>query len=214
VEATAARATLEAVATAGLVPEGLIVSTATPDLRDAVPPDAASTMLAQDRRIDALLSAIEANDVDGVLSQFDWQTRTCGAGGRGAPACEPNVAAGTDVPTLNTGIDTFYVSEATLRRYLARVMRGTPLALRFAGQRRSSPEQLTLAFDGPSKMRGELPLADDDADLSGFMLGLDLTRERPVVHFDVLSTEWSAVDAGLEMERYSDGDLRILTIAD
>jgi hypothetical protein len=211
-DATAARATLEAAATAGLVPEGIVISTPTPDLRDALPPDAAATMLAEDQRLDALLSAVAANDVDGLLRLFDWETRRCGEG-RAGPSCDAGVAPGTEVPTINAGSDTFYVSEATVRRYLEQIMRGTPLTLRFAAQWRTEPQRLMFAFDGPAKMIGEGPLASADSELSGVALSIDMRATSPVVHFDLLSATWSAVDAGLELERNSNGDLRIITLA-
>jgi hypothetical protein len=210
---TAARATLEAAATAGLVPEGIIISTPTPDLREALPPDAAATMLAEDQRLDALLSAVAANDVDGLLALFDWQTRTCGTGGRAGPPCDAGVAPGTEVGTILAGGDTFYVTEATIRRYLARVMSGTTLALRFAGQWRAEPQRLVLGFDGPAKMAGEPPIGSADADVTGVLVTADVRATRPVVHFDLLTTTWGAIDAGLELERNSNGELRIITLA-
>jgi hypothetical protein len=85
-DATAARATLVAAATAGLVPEGLVVSTATPDLSEALPAEAAAAILSQEPKLDAVISAIAAQDVDALLSTFDWEPGVC-SGLRGSAIC-------------------------------------------------------------------------------------------------------------------------------
>jgi len=184
-------------ATAGLVPEGLVIATATPDLHEAMTPDEATVRLSEDRQLGALLAAIEHNDVDAFMALVDWTPWACG--GRGDDGCPPGVAVGTLLPKINSGPDTFYVSASTLRPYIERLMQGPAMRLRYASQGTVERTTYLLGFAGSAKGPGFLPLTDTDARLTGLFLRIDTSAPQPVQHIDVviegMNVAWSGIEA-------------------
>lgn len=209
-DATAARATLIAMATAGLVPDGLVIATATPDLRAAMTPDEASVRLSSDPKIGALLTAIAQNDVDGFLALIDWKPWRCG--GRGDDGCPAGVAPGTPLPKINTGGDTFYVSVSTLRPYVERLMRGSVMTLRYASQGTEDQSKHLLGFDGPAKGAGFPPMVDASSALTGLFLGVDASAANPVQHIDIVTEGMSVAWFGIQTA--DPASQRILTFAE
>ncbi|MEX0750344.1 MAG: hypothetical protein WD359_05995, partial [Dehalococcoidia bacterium] len=203
---TEARATLVAAATAGLVPEGLVVSTATPDLGEALPPDAAAAMLSQEPALDAIISAIAAQNVDALLATFNWEPRIC-SGLRGSAICQRY--EGASVNTIRVGPTTEYASEAVIREYVEPLLTEPPLALKLAVQSRPEPWRYVVGFAGPPKFTGFAPLASADSQIAGIRLDIDLSQVQPVLHFDLL-TEGGATQAGREIIDYAPADYRLL----
>jgi len=206
-DATAASATLVAAATAGLVPEGLVVSTATPDVSEAFPPEAAAAMLSQEPKLDAIISAVAAQDVDALLSAFDWEPGVC-SGLRGSAICHQY--QGATVHTIRVGPTTEYASESVIRDYLGPLFVEPPLALKLAVQSRPEPWRYVLGFEGPSKFTGFSPLASADSEIAGIRVDVDLSQAQPVVHFDLLTETWTATSAGRALIDRAPEDYRLL----
>jgi len=204
---TVARATLVAAATAGLVPEGLIVSTATPDLSEALPKEAAAAILSQEPKLDAVISAISAQDVDALLSTFDWEPGVC-SGLRGSAICHQY--QGASASTIRVGPTTQYASAAVIRDYLVPLFAEPPLALKLAVQSRPEPWRYVLGFEGPPKFAGFGPLASADSEVTGVRVDVDLSQAQPVVHFDLLTETWTATRVGRELIDTAPEDYRLL----
>jgi len=204
---TVARATLVAAATAGLVPEGLIVSTATPDLSEALPKEAAAAILSQEPKLDAVISAISAQDVDALLSTFDWEPGVC-SGLRGSAICHQY--QGASASTIRVGPTTEYASAAVIRDYLVPLFAEPPLALKLAVQSRPEPWRYVLGFEGPPKFAGFGPLASADSEVVGVRVDVDLSQAQPVVHFDLLTETWTATRVGRELIDTAPEDYRLL----
>lgn len=206
-DATAARATLVAAATAGLVPEGLVVSTATPDLSEALPSEAAAAILSEEPKLDTVISAIAAQDVDALLSTFDWEPGVC-SGLRGSAICHQY--QGASASTIRVGPTTEYASAAVIRAYLEPLFAEPPLALKLAVQSRPEPWRYVLGFEGPPKFAGFGPLASADSEVVGVRVDVDLSQAQPVVHFDLLTETWTATSVGRELIETAPEDYQLL----
>jgi hypothetical protein len=205
---TRVSASFAAAATTGLVPEGAAASTATPDLSEALPPDAAAAVLSQEPKLDAVISAVAAQDVDALLATFDWEPRVC-SGLRGSAIC--HIYAGASVNTIRVGPTTEYASEAVIRDYVEPLFVATPLALKLAVQSRTHESwRYVLAFEGPPRFVGFSPLASADSRIAGIRLDINLSQAQPVVHFDLLTDTWTATRVGRELIDSAPEDWKLL----
>lgn len=206
--ATEARATLVAATTAGIVPDGVIASTATPDLSEALPPDAAAVVLSQEPKLAAIISAVATQDADALLAMFDWEPRVC-SGLRGSAICHRY--EGASVSTVRVGPTTEYASEAVIRDYVEPLFVATPLALKLAVQSHTHESwRYVLGFEGPPRFIGFSPLASADSRMIGIRLDIDLSQSQPVVHFDLLTDTWTATRAGRELIDDAPEDWKLL----
>lgn len=201
--ATAARATLVAAATAGLVPHGLVIATATPDLRAARTPAEAAAALRADPRFDAVFAAVERGDVDAFLALLDLRPVPCG---RDETPCAP------EVPKLSVGPTSFYVSAAALRRPLSVLLPGRPLALHFASQSGSNPQRYTLVFEGPPKGNVMAPFGDPAEALGGLVVDIDLAAQKPITHLDFISGGGSALSYAYDLIRNTDQRILVFVV--
>jgi hypothetical protein len=210
VEATAARATLVTAATAGLVPEGLVVSTATPDLSEALPPDGAVAILSLEPTLDTIISAVAARDAGALLATFDWQPRVC-SGVRGSAICDDYDGARVD--TIAVGPTTEFASGSVVRRYVDQLLAEPPPSLQLVVQSRNEPWRYVLGFEGAAKFTGFAPLASADSRIAGMRLVVDLSQAHPIVHFDLLAAG-GATAAGRELIDGAPDDYRLLLFSE
>jgi len=83
---TAGRATIEAAATAGLVPDGVVISTATPDLSESLERDDALARLHAEPAVSLAIDAVAANDVRALVDLVRFEEMPCN---RRDVACAP-----------------------------------------------------------------------------------------------------------------------------
>ena len=92
---------------------------------------------------------------------------------------------GTQLPKINAGPVTFYVSADTVRPYVTRLMSADALKLTFVSRSKSRPEQYFIEFDGPAQFAGFSPLDSADRAILGISLIVDASAPFPVEHFDL-----------------------------
>jgi len=179
--ATAARATLVAAATAGLVPDGLVIATATPDthLLNKLTPDGLRDKLARDPKLAGLFRAIEARDPEAMLDEFDWKETGCG--GRLTPSCAPGATPGAPVEIISTG-DDGSASRADVRTVLESLLRVMPSVPQFVAQSQSEPERYLIGFDANADTGARMPSwgGDPATTIGGVLLFIDTRAARPV----------------------------------
>lgn len=150
--ATAARATVEAAATAGLLPGGLVISTPTPDTHplNKLTPEATRDRLAQEPTLVPLFRALDQRDVDALLDEFDWHAIGCG--GRLTPACAPEVERGTQLAAISAGTES-WATRDNARSALGPLLRAMDSSIpAFVAQSQSEPERYWLGFEAATQV--------------------------------------------------------------
>jgi hypothetical protein len=203
---------VEAAATAGLVPDGLVISTPTPDLHAAnkSSPEVLRDQLAREPGIAAIFGAIEGHDADALLATFDWQAEGCG--GHGTETCPPGVSLGTTFPMIRAGTD-WMVTESTLRAAVeALVGSASPARLTLIAQ--SQSEQTHYVFAYELTQAALIPPTGDNAiAASGVLFDIDATAARPVRSLEVVSAQYpAALESGMDRVRGSQGALLPLLV--
>ncbi|HZP57220.1 MAG TPA: hypothetical protein VFC53_06665 [Dehalococcoidia bacterium] len=206
VAATAARATVEAAATAGLLPEGLVVSTPTPDLHAAneLSPAELRARLSQDAKLGRLFDAVEARDVDGTLAEFDWQLAGCG--GRLTAPCPPGVAAGTPLRSIRAGTDAS-ASEATVRELLERLLPSAGAGPAVILQSQVEPAQYVLAYRAVGDVAMPSTFGDPSTSVGAMLFYVDARAAHAVQTFSLSEAFTSAREFALMLAGDSGYDL-------
>jgi hypothetical protein len=184
---TELRATIEAAATAGLLPEGVVISTATPDLDDALPAqDAIDAMSVADPRLGGVLASMQSGFESGIVDLFDWEEGPCDQS-RAGPVCVEGTPPGEDVKYIQAGPVTFFVQDEIILEYLRRLGEAGGLEPRLVMRDNADPTNYRMWFTGGTPFTGYPPLASDDSQIAGVMLAVDLDRAAPIVAFDLLT---------------------------
>lgn len=85
----------------------------------------------------------------------------------------------------------FWVTAETLRPTLQLVLPGVPLLPRVVTRSKIDPTLYYIAFAGPSKGPGLLPVANTDTGLTGLFLVVDASSPRPIVRLTAMSETWT-----------------------
>lgn len=182
---------------------GLAGPTSTPDLRHSLQPREAAERLANVQGIGPVVVAVRQGDIDAFLGLIDWQSVPCGSPRGSADVCPDGVQQFTELPMVDVGYPVpFWATAETVRPTLELLLRGEPLLPRVALQSRAEPGRFYIAFAGPAKGGGLLPLASEEDDLTGLMVEIDTSRQHPIVRFSTVSRQWRATafahDLGLD----------------
>jgi hypothetical protein len=174
---TVARATLEAAATAGDVPEGVVVSTATPDLSSALALDDAIARLHAEPAVSLAIDAALSRNPRQLIGLVNFEEMPCNRRDVACPAPGDGSIAAVDVGDSVS----FFVPEEELRRTLERVMRGGELEVRYGARSRVDTDRYVVVVEGEPREAGVLPVTDDDARLTGMVLYVRAGSEDPPI---------------------------------
>lgn len=182
-------------------PEGVIVATATVDIRAADTPEAVATQLATEPKLEPLFRAIRDGDVPGFLAQINWQPQGCLPRDfpRGAQLdlCPDGVATGTQLPMVNVSPleDATWITQPTLEPYVKALLVPGALQLRYASRSRTNPAKYYLGFEGPSRGSAVLPVSGGYSEVFGIFLFVDTASSAPVQEMTFLTGVSSAAAA-------------------
>ncbi len=184
-------------------PPGLAAPTPTPDTSRAVGPEEAISRLSTDPNLGRLVSAVQRGDVEALLGLIDWQPTPCGSPQGSTDLCPAGVAQFTELPMVDVGdVVPFWVTAETLRPTFELLLAGTPLVPRVATRLKGDPNVYYIAFAGPTKGSGLLPLADPSSHLTGLFFVVDPSLSEPILRFSTVSEGWRptayAYDLGIE----------------
>lgn len=204
--ATAVRATVAAAATAGIVPDGLVIATSTPDLDTAnrLRPSDLRERLAQYRGIAAIFRAIDAHDAAALLAAFNWQDEGCG--GRGTEACPVGVNPGTQYPMIRAGTDWMVTADTLRPAAEALVDAGAASTLSLVAQSQEQPAHYVFAYD-LNHVTLVPPTGDNAIAVGGMVLDVDASSAHPVRALELTSRYPAALESAMERVRSSQGDL-------